>query len=257
LEPDLPKPIVRFVRLHPSAKAPTYGSAGAAAADLYADFSAESDLAPEEIIFDLEPGERHGFKTGFLIELPKGYMASIRDRSGLAFKNGITVLGGVIDDDYRGEISVILLNTSHETMTIKHGDRIAQMIVQPVEQAMFLEVEELTSSERGTAGFGSTGISADPLDDKIRELNNYDIMFDTIEDFTVRCKDTDMIGRAAQIVSSLQFQGADHSHVTWDPNRGSGAWLLIGSREEVIETAWAHFQEMFNENADLDLGKAA
>ena len=103
--------------------------------------------------------ERNLVATGLFIELPVGYEAQIRPRSGLAFKNGLTVLNspGTIDSDYRGEVKVILVNLSKEDFTINDGERIAQMIIAKHEQAEWIEVEELLESERGAGGFGSTG----------------------------------------------------------------------------------------------------
>lgn len=104
--------------------------------------------------------ERTIVKTGLFIELPMGYEAQVRPRSGLAAKNGITVLNapGTIDADYRGEIGVILVNLSPDEFTIAHGDRIAQLIIAKHERAEWIEVDRLSESNRGTGGFGSTGI---------------------------------------------------------------------------------------------------
>lgn len=108
----------------------------------------------------LQPLERAMIKTGLFIELPIGYEAQVRPRSGLAAKKGITVLNspGTIDADYRGEIAVILVNLSNEAFTISHGERIAQMIVARHERAEWEEVQELNQTERGAGGFGSTGV---------------------------------------------------------------------------------------------------
>ncbi len=107
----------------------------------------------------LSPGERKLIKTGLLLEIPEGYEAQVRPRSGLALKNGITVLNspGTIDADYRGEIGVILINHSSENFEINSGDRIAQLIFAKVEQAVWFETESLNETERGQGGFGSTG----------------------------------------------------------------------------------------------------
>jgi dUTP pyrophosphatase len=103
--------------------------------------------------------ERTLVSTGLFIELPVGCEAQIRPRSGLAFKNGLTVLNspGTIDADYRGEIKVILVNLSKEDFTINDGERIAQMIIAKHEQAEWIEVQELLETDRGAGGFGSTG----------------------------------------------------------------------------------------------------
>ena len=108
---------------------------------------------------ELAPLERKLIPTGLYIELPEGYEAQIRPRSGLAVKKGITVLNspGTIDADYRGEICVILVNLSNETFVVNNGERICQMIISRHEHAEWIEVDELTPSVRGTGGFGHTG----------------------------------------------------------------------------------------------------
>jgi len=108
----------------------------------------------------LNPLERKLIPTGLFIELPLGYEAQIRPRSGLALKKGLSVLNspGTIDADYRGEIGVILINLSNEKVTIEHGERICQMIIAKHEQAIFIEVQMLNQTDRGTGGFGSTGV---------------------------------------------------------------------------------------------------
>jgi dUTP pyrophosphatase len=107
----------------------------------------------------LKPLERTLIPTGLFIELPVGYEAQVRPRSGMAFKYGIGVLNspGTIDADYRGEIKVILVNLSNDPFTIEDGERIAQMVIARHEQAEWIEVNELNPSERGAGGFGSTG----------------------------------------------------------------------------------------------------
>jgi dUTP pyrophosphatase len=107
----------------------------------------------------LEPLERKLIPTGLFIELPTGYEAQIRPRSGLALKQGITCLNspGTIDADYRGEIGVILINLSNEMQVLKSGDRIAQMVIAPVTQISWEPTTVLTPTNRGTGGFGSTG----------------------------------------------------------------------------------------------------
>ncbi len=109
----------------------------------------------------IKPGERSLVPTGFCIALPAGFEAQMRPRSGLAIKNGITLLNspGTIDADYRGEVKVILINHGNEPFTIKHGDRIAQMVIAPVNQAAFKLSDDLENTERGEGGFGSTGKS--------------------------------------------------------------------------------------------------
>ena len=108
----------------------------------------------------LKPLERTIVKTGIFMELPVGFEAQVRPRSGLAFKRGVTVLNspGTIDADYRGEVGVILVNLSAEEFIIEDGERIAQMVIAKHEQAQWIEVETLENSERGAGGFGSTGL---------------------------------------------------------------------------------------------------
>ena len=130
---------------------PHYETTSSAGMDLKANLD-------ENII--LKPLERTIIKTGLYMALPTGYEAQIRPRSGLAIKNGITVLNapGTIDADYRGEIGVILVNLSNDNFTIKDGDRIAQMVIAKYQQANWIEVTSLDETERGTGGFGSTGV---------------------------------------------------------------------------------------------------
>ncbi|MGB1268848.1 MAG: dUTP diphosphatase [Flavobacteriaceae bacterium] len=108
----------------------------------------------------LKPLERTIVKTGLFIELPIGYEAQVRPRSGLAAKKGITVLNapGTVDADYRGEIGVILVNLSNEDFTIENGERVAQLIIAKHERAEWIEVQELSETARGEGGFGSTGV---------------------------------------------------------------------------------------------------
>ena len=129
---------------------PAYETEGSAGMDLRANLSEDVEL---------KPLERALIPTGLRIELPLGYEAQIRPRSGLAAKHGITVLNspGTIDADYRGEIKVILVNLSNENFTIKHGERIAQMIIAKHETVMLVEVAELSQTQRGEGGFGHTG----------------------------------------------------------------------------------------------------
>lgn len=128
---------------------PEYKSAMAAGVDLAA--SEEGQIAS---------GGYALVKTGIFIELPEGYEAQVRPRSGLALKNGVTVLNtpGTIDADYRGEIGVILINHGKETFYYKKGDRIAQMVFAPVVRAVFETASELSDSDRGSGGFGHTGV---------------------------------------------------------------------------------------------------
>jgi len=127
---------------------PSYGTDGAAGLDVV---SAE-DLT-------LQPGQRHAVATGFAIAIPHGYEVQVRPRSGLALKHGITCLNtpGTIDEDYRGEVKVILANLGSEPFEVRRGERIAQLVPAPVMKAAFTEVPELSETERGAGGFGSTG----------------------------------------------------------------------------------------------------
>jgi dUTP pyrophosphatase len=129
---------------------PSYETAASAGLDIRAFIEEKLTLIP---------GERKLIKTGLFLEIPEGYEAQVRPRSGLALKNGITVLNspGTIDADYRGEIGVILINHSSENFEINSGDRIAQLIFAKVEQAVWFETESLNETERGLGGFGSTG----------------------------------------------------------------------------------------------------
>ena len=131
---------------------PQYETAQSAGLDLRA-------YLPEEPV-TLAPLQRAMIRTGLFIELPQGYEAQIRPRSGLALKKGITVLNspGTIDADYRGEICIILVNLSSEPFTVNDGERIAQMVIARHEQAELVEVEELSDTQRGTGGFGHTGV---------------------------------------------------------------------------------------------------
>ena len=130
---------------------PAYATAQSAGMDLRANLEAP---------ITLNPMERAMIPTGLFIELPVGYEAQVRPRSGLAAKHGITVLNtpGTIDADYRGEIKVILINLSTEPFEIQHGERIAQMIIAKHETVQWEEVEVLSDTERGAGGFGSSGV---------------------------------------------------------------------------------------------------
>lgn len=129
---------------------PAYSTNGSAGMDLRANIN-------EQIV--LKPLERKPIPTGLFIQLPVGYEAQIRPRSGLALKHGITVLNapGTVDADFRGEICVILINLSNEDFVIKDGERIAQMVVAKHETVEWIEVEVLSETERGEGGFGHTG----------------------------------------------------------------------------------------------------
>lgn len=136
---------------------PAYETPGAAGADLRA------NLAPEDRGegLCLAPGARALVPTGLRLEIPHGYEVQIRPRSGLALKQGLSLPNtpGTIDSDYRGPLGVILINLGAAPVTISHGDRIAQMVVAPVLQARFEDVDQLSETPRGAGGFGSTGVS--------------------------------------------------------------------------------------------------
>lgn len=138
--------LVKVKKLKPNAIIPNYAHKGDAGLDLY---STESYI--------IKSNKRQLVSTGISMELPKGYFASIRDKSGLALKKGITILGGVIDYTYRGEYGIIVLNTGEEDFVIKKGDKIAQVIIQPVATAEIKEVAKLSETERGSGAWGSTG----------------------------------------------------------------------------------------------------
>ena len=129
---------------------PRYMTPEAAGMDLLADLEAEVILAP---------GERRLVPTGLALAIPPGFEGQVRARSGLATRDGLTVLNapGTIDADYRGEVQVLLANLGREPVRVRRGDRIAQLVVAPVVRAAWREVERLPASERGTGGFGSTG----------------------------------------------------------------------------------------------------
>lgn len=131
---------------------PSYETAGAAGADVRANL-------PDRGSVVLAPGARALIPTGLRVEIPQGYEIQVRPRSGLALKHGITLPNtpGTIDSDYRGPLGVILLNTGTEPFTVQHGERIAQLVVAPVLQVVFEEVETLDETARGSGGFGSTG----------------------------------------------------------------------------------------------------
>ena len=127
---------------------PAYATQGAAGLDV---------VAAENLT--LAPGQRHGVATGFAIAIPEGYEVQVRPRSGLALKHGVTCLNtpGTIDHDYRGEVKVILANLGSEPFEVRRGERIAQLVPAPLLRANFHEVAELSDTDRGAGGFGSTG----------------------------------------------------------------------------------------------------
>lgn len=141
---------VRVKKLNPMAKLPTYGSAEAAGADLYACLEGPVTIAP---------GETTWIPTGIALEVPKGCAGLVYARSSMGAKRGLAPANkvGVIDSDYRGEIRVVLLNHGKVIQTVEPGERVAQFVITPVLTPVYEEAEELTESGRGVGGFGSTG----------------------------------------------------------------------------------------------------
>ena len=141
---------IRVKKLNEKAILPTYGSAEAAGADLYACLDAPVTV---------QPGETAWIPTGIALEVPKGCAGLVYARSGLGVKRGLAPAnkGGVIDSDYRGQIHVVLLNHGKTEQTIQHGERIAQFLITPVLTPAYEEAEELSDTDRGAGGFGSTG----------------------------------------------------------------------------------------------------
>ncbi len=144
--------VIREAGADASVALPRYETAEAAGADVRANLPDGKPIA-------LEPGQRVLVPTGLRIEIPPGYEVQVRPRSGLALKHGITLPNtpGTIDSDYRGPLGVILMNAGQERFEIAHGERIAQLVVAPVVQAVFEPVDALGATERGEGGFGSTG----------------------------------------------------------------------------------------------------
>ena len=162
---------IKAKRLSDTAKLPTYGSEKAACCDLYCDLRVDKciDLNPANVDFKhmeysgdcfdrvhIAPHETIKLPTGWAFQPPEGYMLQLLQRSGLASK-GLIPLGGILDEDYTGEVIVIMLNTTDKYLSINNGDRIAQMAIRPYYQGEFEEVDELDETERGDGGFGSTG----------------------------------------------------------------------------------------------------
>ena len=141
--------VIKFEKTTTTAKAPTRATSGSAGFDLYADET-----------FSLAPRERAAVVTGIRVAIPEGFEGQIRPRSGMASKDGITVLNspGTIDSDYRGEVRVLLVNLSAYGKSIKQGERIAQLVIQKVPSVTFVEGTVADDTERGAGGFGSTGL---------------------------------------------------------------------------------------------------
>lgn len=149
-----PDPVPVKVRRLPHGEGlalPDYATEGAAGMDV---------LAAEDV--SLPSGGRHAVATGIAMAIPEGFEIQVRPRSGLALKHGISLPNtpGTIDSDYRGELKIIMINLGEEAFAIKRGDRIAQLVAAPVQLATFAEVAELSDTERGTGGFGSTGVKS-------------------------------------------------------------------------------------------------
>jgi dUTP pyrophosphatase len=142
---------VRIVKKDPRVSLPQYESEGAAGLDIRAFLDSEVVLPPRG---------RAQIPTGLFLEIPPGFEAQVRPRSGLAARRGVTVLNspGTIDSDYRGELEVILINLGSESFAVRNGDRIAQLVVSPVCRASIEEAESLSVTKRGSGGFGSTGV---------------------------------------------------------------------------------------------------
>ena len=140
--------MIKFKRLTRTATIPTRGTPGSAGLDLYSDHSIE-----------IHPGQAVTINTNVAVQIPAGHVGLIWPRSGLAARHGLDVLAGVIDADYRSRIGVVLINHGVRPVTLKKGDRVAQMIIQPVAMLEPVEVESLDETVRGAGGFGSTGVA--------------------------------------------------------------------------------------------------
>jgi len=139
---------IKVKKLHSDAIIPNYAHPGDAGMDIYSN---------EDII--IYPKERRAVKTGISIQLPEGYVALVWDKSGMAFNFGLTTLAGVMDSGYRGEYQITILNTTTSPYEVKKGQKIAQILIQPIEHAEVIETQELEDSSRGDGGFGSTGLT--------------------------------------------------------------------------------------------------
>jgi dUTP pyrophosphatase len=145
------EPVLKVVKKDPRVFLPAYESEGAAGLDIRA--------FPDGAV-EIPPLGRARIPTGLFLEIPPGFEAQVRPRSGLAARCGVTVLNspGTIDSDYRGELEIILINLGAETFTVQNGERIAQLVLSPVSRAAVMEAASLSPTERGSGGFGSTGI---------------------------------------------------------------------------------------------------
>jgi dUTP pyrophosphatase len=156
-----PRPVLKLKRARDNSvllPLPAYETPGAAGMDLRADMSMDGELPKGSL--SIGPGSRALIRTGLIAEVPRGYELQVRPRSGLALKHGVTVLNtpGCVDSDYRGEIGVIVVNHGQVVVEVFHGDRIAQAMIIKVERVEIVEVQELSTTERGAGGFGSTGV---------------------------------------------------------------------------------------------------
>ena len=142
---------IAVISLSDSGSLPEYQTAGSAGADVRAHI--------EEAVV-LSPGQRRLIPTGLRLQIPPGYEAQVRPRSGLALRHGVTMVNapGTVDSDYRGEVGVLLINLGSEDFTVEPGDRVAQLVFAPVTRAQFLIASQLDESVRGQGGFGSTGV---------------------------------------------------------------------------------------------------
>ncbi|WP_415922727.1 dUTP diphosphatase [Tateyamaria sp. SN6-1] len=149
---NVPLPLLRTAQADPAIPLPSYETAGAAGADIRANF-------PDAAGVVVAPGARALIPTGLAMAIPQGFEVQVRPRSGLALKHGIALVNspGTIDSDYRGEVGIIILNTGTEPFEVTHGMRIAQLVLAPVVQAAFVETDSLDDTARGAGGFGSTG----------------------------------------------------------------------------------------------------
>lgn len=139
--------MIPIQRIDPQATLPTYAHPGDAGMDIYSN---------ETCV--LAPHERRAIKTGVALAIPQGYVGLVWDKSGRALKEGLTTMAGVIDAGYRGEVMIVMLNTSDSPASIERGQKLSQVLIQPVESAELVEVATLDDSSRGTGGFGSTGL---------------------------------------------------------------------------------------------------
>lgn len=142
--------LIKVKKLYEDAKIPTRATAGSSGWDVYAYMKLYHR-------HDIMPGERFKVSVGVAVEIPFGYEIQFRGRSGLAFKRGIVGYNGTIDSDYRGEIFGLLFNQSYMNYTVNHGDKIGQLVVQKIPEVDFIEVAELSETDRGVKGFGSSG----------------------------------------------------------------------------------------------------